>query len=75
MDEWADGEQDGWLGERRKRESRVQVTVSLFGRVSFSPDNRHDAGFALMDLLSIEMLCISAWAHHASVINQITASV
>lgn len=61
------------LKEDQRRGSGDSVTFWL-GQ-SFSLDDGDRAGFALMDLLSMAMSCISAWAHHAPVINQIMASV
>lgn len=61
------------LGEKERRGSGVGMTFRQ-GQ-SFSLDDGDGAGFALMDLLSMGMSCISARAHHAPVINQIMASV
>lgn len=73
MDRWMEESWlDGWIkGER----DEGQVTVTFWQGQSFSLDDGDGAGFALMDLLSMGMSCISAWAHHAPVINQIMASV
>lgn len=61
------------LGEKERRGSGVGMTFRQ-GQ-GFSLDDGNGAGFALMDLLSMGMSCISAWVHHAPVINQIMASV
>lgn len=61
------------LRENERKGSGDSVT-SWQGQ-SFSLKDGNGAGFALMDLLSMRMSCITAWAHHALVINQIMAYI
>lgn len=76
-DGWTDGwRRAGWMVGLREKERRGSGDgVTFWQGQSFSLDDGDGAGFALMDLLSMGMSCISAWAHHAPVINQIMASV
>lgn len=60
---------------REKERQGSGDSVTFWQGQSFSLKDGNGAGFALMDLLSMGMSCITARAHHAPVINQIMAYV